>query len=97
MRGVFAYETAISIDETSRRRGLRYVSVVADEKKRRVFFATEWKGQNVIERLVADFLNKFGDDPEATAVVSANAHTQNFQRLWDRAVIEDLHSNCPLC
>lgn len=51
----YADVTAIAIDETSRRRGHRYVSVVADVKKRRVLFATEGKGQDVIERFVADF------------------------------------------
>lgn len=61
----FADVTAIAIDETSRRRGHRYVSVVADVKKRRVLFATEGKGQNVIERFVADFQTHGG---EATAL-----------------------------
>ncbi len=51
----FAGVTAIAIDETSRRLGHRYVSVVADVKKRRMLFATERKGQNVIERFAADF------------------------------------------
>jgi len=61
--------TAVAIDETSRRRGHRYVSLVADVKKRRVLFVTEGKGQMVIGAFAEDF-HLHGGDPDTIEQVS---------------------------
>lgn len=63
-RADFSGVTAIAIDETSRRRGHRYVSLVADVQKRRVLFVTKGKGQDVIGRFVRD-LEEHGGEASA--------------------------------
>ena len=68
-RADFAEVTAVAIDETSRRRGHRYVSLVADVKKRRVLFVTKGKGQQVIARFVRD-LEAHGGEASAIRHVS---------------------------
>jgi transposase len=68
-RADFSIVTAIAIDETSRRRGQRYVSLVADVKKRRVLFLTKGKGQDVIGLFVRD-LEAHGGDAAAIRHVS---------------------------
>jgi len=60
---------AVAIDETSRRRGHLYVSLVADIKKRRVLFATAGRDQTVLGKFADDF-HAHGGDPDAIRHVS---------------------------
>ena len=45
----------IAIDETSRRRGHKYVTIVADTKGKRVLHVTEGKDKKAISRFAADY------------------------------------------
>jgi transposase len=60
---------AIAIDETSRRRGHQYVSLVADITSRRVIFVTEGKGAKVLGQFADDF-HAHGGDTYAVREVS---------------------------
>lgn len=60
--------TTIGIDETSRRRGHNYVTIVADTKGKRVLFATKGKDKSTIKRFAADFANH-GGNPKAVSNV----------------------------
>jgi transposase len=53
-RADFCEVRALGVDETSRRRGHRYVTVFADLKRARVLFATEGKDATTIEAFRAD-------------------------------------------
>ena len=54
----------IGVDETSRKRGHHYVSIVADLDRSKVIFATEGKGKKVIGQFSNDFHDHNGD-PDA--------------------------------
>ncbi len=53
-RADFSDVQAVSVDETSRRRGHNYVTVFADAKKRRVLFATPGKDAATVSRFRED-------------------------------------------
>jgi transposase len=59
----------LAIDETSRRRGRRYVSIVADADARRVLFACEGRGRDVLGRFADDF-HAHGSDPDGVREIS---------------------------
>ncbi|MCB2203161.1 ISL3 family transposase [bacterium] len=59
----------IALDETSRRRRHRYVSIVTDADARRVLFACEGRGQDVLGRFADDF-HAHGSDPDEIRVIS---------------------------
>lgn len=59
----------LAIDETSRRRGHRYVSIVADADARRVLFACEGRGRDVLGRFADDF-HAHGGDPDGVREIS---------------------------
>lgn len=50
----FADVTSLHIDETASRRGHKYVSVFADEKRRRVIFATEGKDRMTVSDFASE-------------------------------------------
>jgi transposase len=60
--------TAVSIDETSCRRGHEYVTIVADEEKRRVVFVTEGKDAATVAAFSAH-LTSHGGKPDQIANV----------------------------
>jgi len=51
----------IGVDETSRKRGHKYVSIVADLDRSKVIFVTEGKGSEVIGKFSNDFHDHNGD------------------------------------
>jgi transposase len=53
--------TSLAMDETSSRRGHRYVTVFADMGSRRVIFATPGKGKETVGRFTNDFHAHNGD------------------------------------
>lgn len=53
--------TRIAVDETSRKRGHHYVSIVADIDRSKVIFATEGKDSKVIGQFSNDFHDHNGD------------------------------------
>lgn len=62
--------TRVGVDETSSRKGHKYVTIFADMDKRRVVFATPGKDQTTFEAFVED-LKQHGGKPEmVTDVVS---------------------------
>jgi transposase len=56
--------TSLAVDETSRRRGYQYVTIVADPDRQRVLFATQGKDKAAVGRFVQDFHDHNGD-PDA--------------------------------
>lgn len=56
--------STLAVDETSRRRGHQYVTIVADPEKKRVLFATQGKDKAAVGRFVQDFHDHNGD-PDA--------------------------------
>lgn len=56
--------TTIGIDETSRRRGHQYVTIVADTVNKRVLYATDGRDGTTIGRFADDFQHH-GGDPDA--------------------------------
>lgn len=60
-REEFHEVTALAVDETSSRRGHKYVTVVADIDARRVIFATPGKGKDTLGRFTTDFHAHNGD------------------------------------
>jgi len=52
---------AICIDETSFKRGQRYVTVISDAKARRVIYADEGRGAGNVETFSAQLIEKGGD------------------------------------
>lgn len=52
---------SVGVDETSRKRGHKYVSIVADLDRSKVVFVTEGKGSEVIGKFSNDFHNHNGD------------------------------------
>ena len=61
----------IGIDETSRRRRHRYITIFMDLDERRVIFITEGKGKATIAAFTA-FLKRHGGDPSAITDVSCD-------------------------
>jgi len=59
----------VAIDETSARRGHRYVSLNADIKERKVMFATAVRVQTILEKFAGDFY-AHGGDPDTIRHVS---------------------------
>jgi transposase len=55
---------SLAIDETSARRGHRYVAIAADPEKRRVVYVTEGKGKATVGRLAQDF-HEHNGNPDA--------------------------------
>jgi transposase len=53
--------TSLAMDETSSRRGHRYVTVFADMGTKRVIFATPGKGKDTVGRFTTDFHEHNGD------------------------------------
>jgi len=53
--------TSIAIDETSRRRGHQYVTLVADVEGKRVLYVTKGKDRHTIDRFVDDFHDHGGE------------------------------------
>lgn len=51
----FADVEAIAVDETSRRRGHKYVTIVADPQRRRVLYVTKGKDKSALKRFAEDF------------------------------------------
>ena len=60
--------SALAVDETSRRRGHQYVTIVADPEQKRVLFATKGKDKATIGRFVQDF-HEHNGDPDAVREV----------------------------
>jgi transposase len=65
----YSQVTAVAIDETSRKRGHNYVTLVADAKQRSVIFVTEGKDANTINAFASDLAAHKGD-PKAIESVS---------------------------
>ncbi len=59
----------VAIDETSRKRGHNYVTLVADAERRAVIFVTEGKGSETIKAFASD-LSAHGGDPTNIESVS---------------------------
>jgi transposase len=53
--------TVIAVDETSSRRGHKYVTVVADLDRKRVIYATPGKGKDTLGRFTTDLHARNGD------------------------------------
>jgi transposase len=60
--------TALAMDETSRKRGHKYVTLVADADRKRVLFATPGKDKKTIEKFTDDFHEHNGDPSAITSV-----------------------------
>lgn len=65
----FSEVKAVAIDETSRKRGHNYVTLVADADRRAVIFVTEGKGAKTIQAFASD-LSAHGGDPKDIESVS---------------------------
>ncbi len=65
----FSEVNAVAIDETSRKRGHNYVTLVADAERRAVIFVTEGKGAETIQSFASD-LSAHGGAPENIQSVS---------------------------
>jgi transposase len=61
--------TALAIDETSYRRGHRYLTIAADAERRKVVFVTEGRDASTIERL-AEHLSEHQARPQQVRSVS---------------------------
>lgn len=59
----------IGVDETSRKKGHDYVTIVADLEEERILFATEGKDSSTIKKFVDDF-KEHGGDPDQIVAAS---------------------------
>lgn len=85
--------TEIAIDETSRRRGHKYVTIVADAQHKRVLYVTEGKDTRAIRRFAADLVAHKGKaeniaevcmDMSPAYIEAAREHFPNAHVTFDR-------------
>lgn len=85
--------TEIAIDETSRRRGHKYVTIVAEPTRKRVLYVTEGKDKKAIGRFAADLEAHNGSaenikevcmDMSPAYIEAADEHFPNAHVTFDR-------------
>ena len=98
----YPHVTAIAVDETSRRRGHQYVTVVADTVGKRVLFAAPGKDKATIGRFVQDFHEHNGDpdavrdicmDMSPAFIEAAREYLPNAELTFDRFHVMKLASD----
>jgi transposase len=85
--------TEIAMDETSRKRGHNYVTIVADAKRKRVLYVTEGKDKEAVDRFAEDFEAHKGKtenikevcmDMSAAFIEATLENFENAQITYDR-------------